>query len=285
MPILGTGDDWYIMPIASTSLADKAPDLYEPELMKALSQVAAGLAQAHAKGLVHRDVKPSNILLLTDNANTRWVIGDFGLVRRPLGQTTALATSRPLGTPEFMAPEAFAGIHKVGPTADVYSLGKTLLWALTGRTDGEGPKDWEELIAAMTAPHVDDRVPSMAEFQVRLAKVGESLRQQRRTVWGQPALSLSDDEVEVLEAILSTMQIRPGDDSPSATLTQLERECHTLTLGGIRLQVTRLVGKDLIWEGSHPDSWGIAAAGWRWLRSNQHRLHLKKPPPDSDIPF
>ncbi|HJZ55152.1 MAG TPA: protein kinase [Gemmataceae bacterium] len=90
-------------------------------------QAAAGLQAAHDRNLVHRDLKPSN-LLLTEEGRVKIV--DFGLARLP---TSAITAHRNLvGSVEFMSPEQSLDATAVGPAADVYGLGATLFWVLTG---------------------------------------------------------------------------------------------------------------------------------------------------------
>jgi len=96
-------------------------------------RLADALAYVHAQGIVHRDVKPSNIMLST--TGEAW-LGDFGIAQLQDATTiTALGTT--LGTVVYMAPEQLDG-HDVGPSADVWSLGMVLLESLTGRRVYEG---------------------------------------------------------------------------------------------------------------------------------------------------
>ncbi len=98
------------------------------EVLTLATQVLDGLHAAHAQGVVHRDIKPHNILIGDDMAAK---ITDFGLARVDdlLGVTTHTMT---LGTPEYMAPELLGSLVVDG-RADLYSLGVTLFEALTGR--------------------------------------------------------------------------------------------------------------------------------------------------------
>ena len=100
-----------------------------PEEARALAlQVARGLAHAHAAGLVHRDVKPQNLLLREDGTLK---IADFGIARAAEG-TSLTQTGTVLGTAAYLSPEQALG-EDVTPATDVYSLGAVLYELLTGR--------------------------------------------------------------------------------------------------------------------------------------------------------
>ena len=102
---------------------------YEQALAHLLAPVAEALAVAHDAGLVHRDVKPSNILLHRDG---RAVVADFGLAKGE-GDPALSLTGDTLGTPYYMSPEqAYVTGHEVDHRTDVYSLGVTLYEALSG---------------------------------------------------------------------------------------------------------------------------------------------------------
>jgi DNA-binding beta-propeller fold protein YncE len=92
-----------------------------------LGQVAGALDAAHAAGIVHRDVKPHNVLLEDEH---RAYLSDFGLAKA-LGESGALSGTSIVGTVEYMSPEQWRG-EKVGPAADVYSLGCVLYESITG---------------------------------------------------------------------------------------------------------------------------------------------------------
>src|SRR5262249_14382930 len=90
-----------------------------------LAQVASALAAAHARGLVHRDVKPSNVLLdlgARPDGSDHVYLADFGITRRVSDETGAGGDGRLLGTIDYVAPEHIAG-DPVDSRADIYSLG------------------------------------------------------------------------------------------------------------------------------------------------------------------
>jgi serine/threonine protein kinase len=95
-------------------------------------RVARALAIAHARGVVHRDVKPSNVILQGGDA-ARATLVDFGIARARHEQRGLTATGTVLGTPQYMAPEQARGDRGVDARADVFSLGCLLFECLTGR--------------------------------------------------------------------------------------------------------------------------------------------------------
>ncbi|MBQ0890044.1 serine/threonine protein kinase [Streptomyces sp. RM72] len=133
MPVLDFSPraEWFVMPMAQSTAERLQPELrHDPTALRALvDAVASALADAHRLGYLHRDIKPANILLL----DGRWVLGDWGIVRRPLGQTTnPKRTGTAIGTLEFGAPELSVDPHNATPASDIYSLGKVIGWLLTG---------------------------------------------------------------------------------------------------------------------------------------------------------
>jgi len=120
------------------SLASKlsGAQLDQAVALKYLRGIAAGLDHAHGLGIVHRDVKPANVLLEKDNTP---VIADFGLAKLLQGTSLKSMTGVTTGTPAYMAPEQVTGSH-AGPPADRYSLATIAYEMLTGVIpfDGEG---------------------------------------------------------------------------------------------------------------------------------------------------
>ena len=156
VPILSAGEadglPYYVMPfVRGESLRarlERGP-LAPSEAAGLLADVAKALAAAHAEGVVHRDIKPDNILVSGGAA----VVADFGIakalssarLREDAGSLTSLGTS--LGTPAYMAPEQVAGDPDVDARADIYSLGCVAYEALTGASPFAG-KTPQQMLAA-----------------------------------------------------------------------------------------------------------------------------------------
>jgi hypothetical protein len=128
--------------------------------------VAQGLAAAHEAGLVHRDVKPSNILLGPDNSVK---VADFGLAKPVSGDASLTTTGMVVGTPYYMAPEQAQGLE-VDHRSDMYSLGVTLYHMLAGSppfTDGSPVSIAMQHVQA-PLPDLSSRVPGLSEEVCRL---------------------------------------------------------------------------------------------------------------------
>ncbi len=168
-------------------LIDRRGRLSGAELSRLGGEVCSGLAHAHERGVIHRDIKPHNILL-DENGHAK--VTDFGIARA-LDTSQATLTGAYLGTALYSSPEQLQG-HKVTPKSDVYSLGTTLYQAATGEAPFSGgtpievasqhvskaptppremgadvSEDLEALILACLAKQADDR-PTAEEARSRL---------------------------------------------------------------------------------------------------------------------
>jgi WD40 repeat protein/serine/threonine protein kinase len=124
-----------------------------------IRQAAVGLQHAHERGLVHRDIKPSNLLVTTEGSNPVVKILDMGLAR--LGDPAAMEShltraGQVLGTPDYLAPEQALDARSVDIRADIYSLGCSLYYLLTGR-----PPFKAEALAQLLLKHQMEKPPSV----------------------------------------------------------------------------------------------------------------------------
>jgi serine/threonine protein kinase len=158
--------------IPDGDLADFIEDVGAPPLrvgLDLISQVAAGLADAHAAGLVHRDIKPANVLLGRREDRMSAYLGDFGVACR-VGAEHALREIGTIGTPHWMAPELHSGTP-AGVASDVYSVG-CLLWAtLAARPPYAGTTE-DRIVAA----HRDQPVPQLVGDTLIEREVNRILR-------------------------------------------------------------------------------------------------------------
>jgi serine/threonine protein kinase len=134
----------------------------EADAVRIIAQVAQGLHRAHKANLIHRDVKPDNILVRPDGVAK---LADLGLVKETDTDLNLTKTGRGLGTPHFMAPEQFRNAKNADIRCDIYSLGATLYMMVTGELPfrSNGPLDaWMKKIQNdLTPPR--RLVPSLSE--------------------------------------------------------------------------------------------------------------------------
>ena len=116
-----------------------------------IHQVALGLQHAHEKGMVHRDIKPNNLMLAIEGKKHVVKILDFGLAKATSekgAQTGLTKSGQMLGTPDYVAPEQTLDAHQADIRADIYSLGCTLYFLLSG-----GPPFQEQSLYAILEAH------------------------------------------------------------------------------------------------------------------------------------
>lgn len=141
-------------------LAREGP-IPEGDIVRIAGHVARGLKFAHGQGVIHRDLKPGNILLHADGSA---IISDFGIARALSGYVASTGVNMTIGTPQYLSPEQAQG-RPLDQRVDFYALGVTLYKAATGEvpfTSG----DWFEL-ARM---HVEDPPPSLRKKRPAISK-------------------------------------------------------------------------------------------------------------------
>jgi DNA-binding NarL/FixJ family response regulator len=124
-----------------------------------IEQVAGALDEAHARGLVHRDVKPANILIGRRDGADHAFLTDFGVSKHRSADPALTATGHAIGTADYMSPEQAAG-RDVDGRADVYALGCVFFQALSGRIPFERDSELEKLWA-----HLHDPPPALATLR------------------------------------------------------------------------------------------------------------------------
>jgi response regulator RpfG family c-di-GMP phosphodiesterase len=164
-------------------------------------QIASALAEAHKHGLVHRDIKPPNILLTPDGQAK---LLDFGLARQLDNRMTEPGTC--LGTMDFVAPEQAKDASTVDIRADIYALGGTLFWCLTG----EKPFPSRGNLALDLAAHLTSPPPSLRDLRRDVPIEFDRVIQRMMAL--DPADRFATPE-EVIEA-LAPFWRRPADHGP-----------------------------------------------------------------------
>src|SRR5262249_50275867 len=152
------------------------------EARRILRETADALMHAHAHGVIHRDIKPDNILI--ESTSGRVVVTDFGIARALEGDARITVTGVAVGTPTYMSPEQARGDHDVDGRADVYALGVVGFQMLSGEPPFNAPNT-----PALLLKHVSEPPPSVASRRPdaprALARViDRALAKERGDRWG-----------------------------------------------------------------------------------------------------
>ena len=130
--------------------------LEERQALNIAKQIAAALSHADKHGMVHRDVKPDNIMVARDGTAK---LCDLGLAKSSAGGELLTRPGGTVGTPHYISPEQARGVPDIDVRSDIYSLGATLYHMLTGRTPYEG-----ESAAVVMTKHLAEEIPSPQEI-------------------------------------------------------------------------------------------------------------------------
>ncbi|MBW2465314.1 MAG: serine/threonine protein kinase, partial [Deltaproteobacteria bacterium] len=144
---------------------ERAGPLTPRYAMKLMQEVAWALGYAHERGVVHRDIKPDNIMI--EQATDRAMVTDFGIAQ--VGAPKGAPTGEIIGTARYMSPEQASG-DKVDGRSDLYSLAATFYWALAGRAPHEG-KNLPAILAKTVSEEPKALVTVRAETPERFASI------------------------------------------------------------------------------------------------------------------
>lgn len=233
----GSGSAYLVMElVAGESLAriiEKRIRLSEVEVLSIVEQTARALHAAHQDGLVHRDVKPGN-LLVTPSGKVK--ITDFGIAR-VADQVALTATGQVMGTVQYLSPEQATG-KPATPSTDIYSLGVVAYEALTGRRPFTGES---QMIIAMA--QINDKPPAMDE----------------------------DIDSRVQDLILACLAKKPGQRPGSALDLANRAKALRLQLEGIAptesfdLDETRVIKRKIVEEDPKTEPAEKLPVIWPWL--------------------
>lgn len=195
-----------LMPLSLARRLEVLPRLPEADVVRIGLGVAAALVAAHAGGIVHRDIKPDNILISSAGDA---VVADFGLARAlDSGNDPARSgANQVMGTPHYFSPEQARGLEVDG-RSDLYALGVTLYRAVTGRVPFEGD-DWY----AVARMHVEATVPSARLVVPEISEAFDAVL--RRLMQKSPA-DRYGSALEVADA-LATLDTAPAPRNLVAT--------------------------------------------------------------------
>ncbi|WP_406302366.1 bifunctional serine/threonine-protein kinase/ABC transporter substrate-binding protein [Streptomyces sp. NBC_00885] len=178
------------------------------------ARLAQALGDLHAVGLVHRDVKPGNVLLALDGPR----LIDFGVARDP--EDTALtSTGIVVGTPGFLSPEQAQGGRELGPAADIFSLGCVLAYAATGRPPfGTGTLDALLFRAVHDAPDLEGVPQELAEVVGGCLEKDPSLRPTAEALSGTLAVTAPEPDVSPPDPREALRVPSPSSDRPPGAI-------------------------------------------------------------------
>ncbi|MCP2264564.1 serine/threonine-protein kinase [Promicromonospora thailandica] len=193
------GEVWVVMEYVAGRPLSEAGPLSPTEAARYGAQLAGGLAAVHAHGILHRDVKPANVLVTGDGFAK---LADFGISRPVHGEETVTATGALTGTPGYVAPEVAKG-GRFTEAADVWSLGATLYHAVEGTTpfgdDNAHALLWKTVTEEVRPPvRAGDLAPALLRMLAR--RPGdrprlERARQELAALAGEPAAGVGPHPV------------------------------------------------------------------------------------------
>jgi serine/threonine-protein kinase len=183
------------------ALIDSEGGLEPERAARIVAQVAAALAAAHRRDLIHRDVKPANVLIDADGERDHAYLTDFGIARHAAATSGLTRTGSVIGTLDYLAPERIQDQGGDG-RADVYALGCVLFEALTGTLPFARDNDVAKMYAHLSAP-----VPSARDVDEDVPEELDALAQR--------AMSKDPDDrfataTEMAEALMDTLPARPA---------------------------------------------------------------------------
>ncbi len=166
------------------------------EAVRVLSELAQALSYAHSRGVVHRDVKPDNVLLEQPKGVVR--LTDFGIAKQKAAASSLTAEGAVIGTPLYMSPEQASGRTDVDARTDIYSLGALAFTLFTGRPPFEGRSASDIMSQHLTrdVPRLRDRapgIPAAIDEAVRRCLAKEPSARWRDPVDFSSALSAAGD--------------------------------------------------------------------------------------------
>jgi len=218
---------WCAMPLAVGSLADQIASFKDdlPETLDMARQVCAGVSHAHEQGILHRDLKPGNILRGEDGT---WQVSDFGLAREDERMSAALTTTlaQGMGTYMYASPDQWNRPKYADTRDDVYSIGKILQQAVTGMlpmvpADQMSEHPLRPVIQRATGPR-DNRYSTPAQLlaAIELAVSSHSVawvNPEDRLARLRPRLAATSLDIVAADELLDWIQVDEPDELDGAS--------------------------------------------------------------------
>jgi serine/threonine protein kinase len=271
-----TGQPFLVMQLVEgCTLADELLDgALDPERSARYgAALADALGYVHERGLVHRDVKPANVLISDDG---RVHLADFGIARL-VGSMHVTRTGDVLGTPAYFAPEQVAG-EPVGPPTDMYALGILLIECLSGRRPFEGTamevamarlnrapevpagltEDWHTLLTAMTQRNPAER-PSAPAVATGLRQIAQGMSMDSTVAMPAPARGPATTVMPATSVYSPATSVAQATPPPAAAAASARRvDGRTWVIGAIVVLLLAGIGVGIYAATHHSSSSGGA---------------------------
>lgn len=200
----------YVDGVSLDKLIERRGPRTIPQAVQIIRHAALGLQHAHEQGMVHRDIKPANLMV---PRRGQVKILDFGLARLAEGVASAPSSSQPLtvlgtvlGTPDYIAPEQVDDSHRVDIRADIYSLGCTLYYSLTGR-----PPFPEGSAIDKALSHVQDQPVSLAKLCPEVSPELHAIVQRMMAKKPADRFQTPGEVAKALSVLLKSLDSRSSD--------------------------------------------------------------------------
>jgi serine/threonine-protein kinase len=201
-----------------TSLLRKAHRLAEHEALRIGGDVARALGHAHARNVLHRDVKPDNVMI---SKSGEVKLADLGLAKFLRDEKPITADGIAVGTPHYISPEQARALKEVDHRSDLYSLGATLFHLVTGRLPYEGDNG-----AEVMKRHVFEAVPDPRNLLASISAATAELLMKLMAKQPSQRFQSANELAQFIDGLLGTQPFSPGQPphAPSSSTTQRRRK-------------------------------------------------------------